>query len=262
MGRSYGYRVLEESIGRSLNLVADGEPIMKPGGVTIDWATFTALAADQVFPHGIKAKAGQKICRVGQPLAMIGLDEVQTVALSASLTSGDFTLTLPALGDDPALTVTLPYNVTADAMRDALRGLWRIGYDGLKSVALASTTYTLTFNRLLGNVPQLTSTLGTLAGGTPGITHATTTGAGASAGKFGPYDPDATDGRQNTPARGQIYLAAATVHEDDPESDHVPALEGGLVWKARVIATYQTASLGRGPTFANLEAAMPLLSWA
>ena len=40
------------------------------------------------------------------------------------------------------------------------------------------------------------------------------------------------------------------------------ALEGGAVWRARVLATDGTASLAAGPTFANLEAALPQLTYA
>jgi hypothetical protein len=39
-------------------------------------------------------------------------------------------------------------------------------------------------------------------------------------------------------------------------------LEGGLVWKARLLATTGAASLAAGPTFANLEAALPRLRYA
>jgi hypothetical protein len=40
------------------------------------------------------------------------------------------------------------------------------------------------------------------------------------------------------------------------------ALNGGLVWRERILATNGTASLAAGPTFTALEAVMPRLRYA
>jgi hypothetical protein len=86
-------------------------------------------------------------------------------------------------------------------------------------------------------------------------------------GKFGPYDPAAADGRQ-TLARGNVFIVNMTALESglipglaSGPSDHVPALEGGLVWKDRILATTGAASLAAGPTFATLEPVLPRLQY-
>lgn len=87
-----------------------------------------------------------------------------------------------------------------------------------------------------------------------------------ASGMFGPFDPAASDGRQSL-GRGKTYIVNETTLMDigtfipAGASDHPPALEGGKVWKDRIIATNGTASLAAGPAFADLEVAMPLLSY-
>jgi len=80
--------------------------------------------------------------------------------------------------------------------------------------------------------------------------------------KYGPYDVSpVNDGRQ-TLARGKCFILNETVVNDDPKSDHPPVLDGGRVWKGRLIMTTGTASLTAGPTVANFEAAFPQISYA
>jgi hypothetical protein len=80
--------------------------------------------------------------------------------------------------------------------------------------------------------------------------------------KYGPYDPAAADGRQ-TLARGACYILDRSILEDDPMSNHpAGAAEGGLAWKARILATTGAASLAAGPTFATLEPVVPRLRYA
>jgi hypothetical protein len=89
-----------------------------------------------------------------------------------------------------------------------------------------------------------------------------------ASGKYGPYDAAATDGRQ-TLARGRCSILNETVLENGPlpglpapPSDHPAVLEGGLVWRTRLLATTGTASLAAGPTFTALEGALPRLRYA
>jgi hypothetical protein len=79
-------------------------------------------------------------------------------------------------------------------------------------------------------------------------------------GKYGPYDPAAADGRQ-TLARGNAYLVLMTVKENDLRSDHPPVMDGGRVFKDRLLATTGAASLAAGPTFANLETLFPRITY-
>lgn len=82
-----------------------------------------------------------------------------------------------------------------------------------------------------------------------------------ASGKYGPYDPAASDGRQ-TLARGDCYLVNRTVVNEDPRSDYPEVIDGGRVWFDRLIqAGTGTASLAAGPTKANLETAFPTLTY-
>jgi hypothetical protein len=55
----------------------------------------------------------------------------------------------------------------------------------------------------------------------------------------------------------------STVKENDRASDHGGvAIYGGLIWKARLIATAGTHSLANGPTYTELLAALPRLQMA
>jgi hypothetical protein len=88
-----------------------------------------------------------------------------------------------------------------------------------------------------------------------------------ASGKFGPYDPAASDGRQ-TLARGDCFILNETVKMagyipalNNKATDHPQVGDGGLVWKARILAIVGTASLAAGPTFANFETAFPDVSY-
>lgn len=258
--------------GRPVDVSADGMPIYKVRGVTIDWTTVTAAAADLTLPDETPIKAGQKYLRYGQFISMIGTAEVQTITLTGGPTGGSFILTFPASGADGAqVAAALPYNATVDEITQALANLSRLGTNGIPVLVRAGSgtagdpyVYTLTFNRALGNVPQFTSTNTFTGGTTPTVTHATVTAGtgvvGTSAGKFGPYDPAATDGRQ-TLARSTLFVLPRTVLEGDMNAENPAVYEGGVLWRERVIATTGSASLAAGPTFANVETNMPLVRW-
>jgi predicted RecA/RadA family phage recombinase len=274
MPQSYGRAVAPAVTGYPLEVSADGDPEWKVGGVTLDWSTIAAVSADVTLPDGIVVKNGQKYLRFGQVLTLIGVAEVQTAATQATPVTGTVIFTLPAVGDAPAqsgatlswTSTTLP---TAQAVADNLNALSRIGPNGV-TVTLSAQTYTITFARRLGDVPQLTS-VATGSGNT--FTHATTTAGQPTyvsgnyqAAKYGPYDPSATDGRQ-TLSRGECYILNQTVVETGllspifpPVADHPAVLEGGLVWRERLLATAMAAgTLALGPTFTNLLTAFPRL---
>lgn len=87
-------------------------------------------------------------------------------------------------------------------------------------------------------------------------------------GMFGPYDTAAADGRQ-TVARGNVVILNESILQSGAvpalgtgPTDHPGGIEGGRVFKDRILATTGTHSLAAGPTFAELEAAMPRLSYA
>jgi hypothetical protein len=87
------------------------------------------------------------------------------------------------------------------------------------------------------------------------------TAVGTTQGQYGPFDPAATDGRQ-TLGRGRTFLMPTSQLEREVASNYCGVLEGGRVYKERLIATAGAASLAAGPTYAALEGVLPELRYA
>jgi hypothetical protein len=156
-------------------------------------------------------------------------------------------------------------------MQAALQALQKVGPNGCV-VSYASSVWTITFSRIVGQTggfPQLTTTY-TQTGGSSGVmTPALVSGPGTTSGKFGPYDPTATDGRAVI-SRGNAYIldetwlyypAGATFAGLGSPDTIGGVFEGGLIWFDRVLmaTTFSggSASLAAGPTQAQFEAAFP-----
>lgn len=134
---TYGYQTLA-NVGRGLQVTADGAPIAKAGGVTIDWGSVVAQAtADVTFEDGDIVYVGEKFLRYGQIVCKI---------LTASV-------------DATKVGKYAPFGVTASG----------------------SDTITL------------------------------------------------------SAVRGEMYILNESVHEDANHSDHPPAIDGGRVWKKRLL---------------------------
>jgi hypothetical protein len=255
MGTTFGRQVIG-NFGGSIQVSADGVPAFKHGGVTVDWLSVAVLAADTLFLDNVQCYAGEKVLRYGQFLTMEGIAEVETATITGAPTGGTFILTLPALGDQPAQsTVPLAFNATAATVQAALTALSRVGPSGVVVTGSAGGPYTMTFDARFPNLPQLTSTNLFTGGTTPGVTMATTTDGGPQGGMYGPYDPAATDGRQ-TLTKGRVFVVNETIRELDHASNHPPVIDGGRVFKSRLLATIGTHSLAAGPTFAESEAVL------
>lgn len=89
-----------------------------------------------------------------------------------------------------------------------------------------------------------------------------------ASGKYGPYDPEASDGRQ-TLTRGKCFVANRTTFENgygvtlnNGVTDHPQVFDGGTAWKPRLIITTGTQTLAAGPTIAEFEAAFPRIAYA
>jgi hypothetical protein len=86
-----------------------------------------------------------------------------------------------------------------------------------------------------------------------------------ASGKYGPYDPAASDGRQ-TITIGKCFVLNNTVLELNPagltthDNVHRGGVDGGRVWEERLIQSgTATHTLALGPTRAELLAALPRL---
>lgn len=252
---SFGRNVLGRT-GNPIRVSADGVPLVKAFGITIDWSTVTAVSADTTLEDNTLVLNGDKYIRFGTVLDLIGTSEVQTVEYTGGATAGSAILTIPAAGTEPEQTAAaLAFNASAANMQDALAALSRIG----PGVSVARTgagsagdpyIFTITFPSWLGNIPQLTSTHSFTGGTTPSVTHGTTT-QGAGTGKVGPVNTGASDGRQAM-ARGESYILDRTVLLSELGSDHPPVIEGGRVWRNRLVFG---GSLE--PTLANILTAFP-----
>lgn len=269
----YGRSLLSPSIVNPTRVSADGNPKYKSGGITIDLTTIPAASSSAVtLPDGSVIAANTQYLRYGQVMTKLGVAEVQTVEFTGGPAAGAATLTLPAAGNDPAQsTAAIPYDASALVFQQALQALTRIGANGVTTARSGNGSsgapyiYTNTFNRSLGNLPQLTSTHTFTAGNS--TTHGTST-AGSGGGKFGPYDPGATDGRQSL-IRGDCFILDET-YLPSPSGLTLPAandiiggvLDGGEVWLDRIVQIGSgIASIGNGPTLANLNTAFPSLTY-
>jgi hypothetical protein len=71
MGNAFGRQILETT-GRSIQVSADGKPLTKAGGITIDWTTIAAQAgSDVTYLDGVLVKVGEKALRYGQVVSLI-----------------------------------------------------------------------------------------------------------------------------------------------------------------------------------------------
>jgi hypothetical protein len=76
-------------------------------------------------------------------------------------------------------------------------------------------------------------------------------------GKYGPYDPGAGDGRAVL-TRGACYALNRTALAAEMMDEYCEAIEGGRVWRARLIQSEAVAhTLALGPTFAEVVATFP-----
>ena len=254
MGNSFGRNVLG-TVGKSIQLSADGKPEMKSGGVTIDWSLFAAHSgADLTLEDGVVITDGEKYIRYGTCIAKVRQAEVQTWDLSGDDDPTGGTWDVDVLGQTLEL---LAFGISAANLQAALRAL-PVEFADQITVSKAGFVYTVTFPQEMGNVAAAVGDTTNLTGGvgdTFAITVLTSTQGVTNQGKYGPADTTATDGRQ-TLVRGSVFLVNETVKESDLHSDHPPALEGGKVWKARILVA------GNSPALSAIETAMPRLKYA
>lgn len=265
MGFEYGRNVIGQT-GIPVHVSADGEPEWLPIGISLDWGLVAALGADLVVPgSGLNVRAGMKYLRYGQVLCPVSAQPVQTVTITGGPTGGTFFLS-GYRPDTGAYVQTAPLNFNATAA-DVQAALAAVGVFAPYPITVGggpgpATPYTVT-----GNLGTLSANGVGLTGGAPGIAVATTTPVG-NTGKWGPFDPGVADGRQAL-ARGQCGILNDTVLETGVlgiptgfSTNHPGLIVGGLCWRPRILATAAAHSLAAGPTWAELEAAMPRLEYA
>ena len=85
---------------------------------------------------------------------------------------------------------------------------------------------------------------------------------GTAAGKFAPYGSTSIGGGTLLKTKGNMYILNRTVFEKVSGSDHCPVIEGGKVFKARLVAFAGSADTAAGPTTAEFDAAFPTVLYA
>lgn len=257
----YGRQVIA-STGIPIQVLAAGDPIWHPVGVSLDWSTVTAVGSDTVTSpaEGLNVKAGQKYLRYGQVICQVTATSTYTVTETGTPTGGTFGLagTRPDTGAFIFITGIAQGSTGAQVAALLAAAFTDIPCTGTGS---AGGPFTLT-TTIQGLQPWAVAFTG---GTTPNLTVAAGTTV-ANTGMWGPHDPSASDGRQ-TLTRGQCAILNTTVLQNGVlgifttmATNHPPALDGGTVFINRVIATGGSASLAAGPTYTNLFTAFPRLS--
>lgn len=254
---TYGRQLLSGT-GRPIHVIAgDGRDIhWKVGGITLDWGLFAAVSSDTTLSDETVVLNGQKYARYGQILCRVKKTEIQTVTVTAA-TGGDFTLA----GSD-----AIDFDATALEMQTALEEIFGAG--NVTVSGPATGVYTVTFDDSLGNVTTM-AVVDSTTGVGHSVTVATVNQGAGNEGKWGPYDPAATDGRQLL-TRGDCHILDSTVLQNGviPSlgggvTDHPAVFDGGgPVWKARLLMTTGTHSLAAGPTVTEFETAFPGIWYA
>lgn len=247
--------------GSGIKLSADGNPVVKIGGVTIDWSTIGAAGSAGVLADGTPYLTGEKWVRYGQVVCKITNKPTNTITVTA--TSGTYTVTgtRPDTGAS-AITAPIAYNASAATVQTALETIYGAGNVSVSGTGPYSITPAGALINYVFALPTLNT--GSLTGGSATIAATTTN---TNYGMYGPYDPSATDGRQ-TLTPGEVFVVNETWKQNGliagmpvGMSDFPQVIEGGRVMKARLIATSGGHSLAAGPTYTELFAALPRLQY-
>ena len=247
---------IQTNNGYDVQVAADGRPIEKAIGITLDWSTIVAQVAAITYDDGTSVAIGAKGLPFGTVLCKITTAEVQSVTLGGTPTGGTFTLS-----GNGRTSAPIAFNALAAAVQTAIQALGG-DYAGAIVTGAAGGPYTVTFladaalvNSLTGSAAALTSAT------TATLTIATPTPGIAGAGRYGPYDSAATDGRQ-TLTRGRCAILNRTVLEmsfaglGGAATDHPQVLTGGRMWRARL-----RIGAAPQPTVPLFEAAFPLVEY-
>ncbi len=160
------------------------------------------------------------------------------------------------------VTAPLAYNISNANLLLALQALniftpWIMTVTG---TALAVGPVTIT-----GQIPVLTVDNTNLVGGTIAAAAGTTV---SNNNMFVPFDPSSASAGGTVCNRGKCVILEHTVLElgiipgfTHLATNHPPCVVGGDLFAARVLANGSADSLANGPTWAHLEAAMPLVNW-
>ncbi len=218
---TYG-RNLITTTGQPVQVTADGYPEWKVGGVTIDWSTIPAVAADTTLVDGAVIKAGYRGMQFGTILCKItssGLYGPFSPAMTATSISG-----ATAVGATSATLASGAHILPGDILT-------------IDTAGQAETAQVLSVS---GAVVTFVSPLTKTHADTVAVTKA-------------------TNGRETLVA-GECFVLNQTVLQSSAyflspgSTDHPAVLEGGSVFLARL-----AVGASNQPTLAQLLAVLPRL---
>jgi hypothetical protein len=181
--------------------------------------------------------------------------------ISVTATGGTFTITL-TIGANAQTTSALAYNASLATVAAAIQGLSNVGTTTVSGTA--GSSYVITLPASLGNANFIANGTTLVGAGQP--PYAAFSVFATEGGMVGPYDPNATDGRQNLVA-GSVGILNETIVQGGLfgittiNTTQTGWIEGGHVYMQRVIqAGTGSASLAAGPTLASLLAVLPRIT--
>jgi hypothetical protein len=258
-----GRNLLPYRSGYGAQILAAQDVRWLPIGATLDWNLVAAVNADTTLPDTQLILNGWRYLRYGQFMTRVTLAAAKILTITGSPTGGTFTIAVTNSATGASTTQTtagIAPTATGSDVKAALELLNVVGTGNATVTGNAGGPYYITFAPILGTTTVTTAN--TFTGGSSPASAFSSGGGGLSR-SFGPYDPSATDGRQNI-NRGDCFLLNRTKLMGGslqlPLQDDIHTGEcviGGTVWGAAVIATTGTHSLAAGPTWTELLAALP-----
>lgn len=270
----YGRTELSTRTGHALQVSADGSPVWHPIGITVDWSTVTAPTEDVVLPDTSRILAGRKYLRYGQVLVKDPTTGKYQPYVAQTLIRGQVVIlnqTVLELGGIPGISnpnsdhpggiegglvwkrrlLAHTTDEAGTAQVESITVLGTVGAAGAGNAAVVVTGARLTGSPIVLAVAVANDDTATLVAGK------IRTALNANAVIAAKYTIGGSGAvitfTEKAPLVGNDATFQVTV--DDGTSD-------GLTLATSTNTTPGVATDEGGPTFAVLEAAMPLLRYA
>lgn len=261
----YGRQLIASSYVFPTHVSFDGRPKYKAGGISLDLTTLPAASgSDTNLGDGSIIKVNNQFLRYGQVLTKITAPATDTITIGGGATGGTFVAPV-IVGGVTVNTSAITYSsgLTAATVQAAIVAASNVGAGNAVVSGSNGGPFTVTFANSLGVASIGTISPASLTGGTPTAT-VVSNAPGGNVGRFGPFDPNATDGRQIL-TRGECYVLDETWMLTPggaslPQNNEIigGVIEGGDIWIDRVLQSGTNAhSLAAGPTLAEFLAAFP-----
>lgn len=290
---TYGFNRIE-NIGKGIQVTADGAPIAKAGGVTIDWGSVVAAAADTTYQDNDVVYTGEKFLRYGQVVCKIltstgGTDAANSaskigkyapfgVTTSVNTGGGTDTLTLSiAKGDCYVINESIHENMDNSDFPPAIDGgrVWKkrllVGGTATNEVQTATVTggpitagtFTLTLPASLGGA----TTTPIAYNATNVVVQAALTAA------LAPFNTAVNNNQYNTGQPPVVITVGGTPLATGPitftfsgggaalDVDPIAVNGAGLTPPNTLVMSTTTPGVVGGPTFGQFETAFPMITY-